>query len=222
MTTNLFKTTLLACLLACAFRLATAQTPNTLPSTGNVGIGTSVPGCKLEVLGASHLNGTLLIDSTAKIGSNLIVTGTTQLSGFEDIALTENRLLAMDANGKIMDGSIVAVKGHYLRLDSALKIGDNSFHLIGSTAVQPVNYMHGTLGPIVINGTPFVLPQNTIINPGSGNVGIGTGTLAPGAKVSVGGNAHFNGIVGLCARFQTAGWRKQPLKWKRGHWHAAR
>jgi hypothetical protein len=197
MTHNLFKTTLFACAFFWVNPFAAAQSPNTLPTTGNVGIGTSVPACKLEVLGASHLNGTLLIDSTAKIGSNLIVTGTTQLAAFEDIGLTENRLLAMDANGKIIDGSLVAVKGHYLRLDSALKIGDNSFHLIGSTAVQPVNYMHGTLGPIVINGTPLVLPQNTIINPGSGNVGIGTGTLAPGAKVSVGGNAHFNGIVGI-------------------------
>ena len=49
-----------------------AQTdPNVLPTIGNVGIGTTTPISKLEVMGTVH------IDSTLKVSDSLSVTGNT-------------------------------------------------------------------------------------------------------------------------------------------------
>lgn len=44
-----------------------AQTPNSVPSTGNVGLGTNSPNCKLEVVGNSRLSGHATIDSTVVV-----------------------------------------------------------------------------------------------------------------------------------------------------------
>lgn len=60
---------------------------NTLPTSGNVGIGTTAPNCKLEVVGEAHVQGRTIVDSSllvkdsvnferdAKIDGNLSVGG---------------------------------------------------------------------------------------------------------------------------------------------------
>lgn len=57
--------TLLTTVLVSGFSLlVNAQTPNNVPSSGNVGIGTTSPNKKLDVIGESELNGKVTMDST--------------------------------------------------------------------------------------------------------------------------------------------------------------
>jgi hypothetical protein len=53
------------CLVASG--LLYSQTPNSVPTTGNVGLGTNSPNCKLEVVGNSRLSGHATIDSTVVV-----------------------------------------------------------------------------------------------------------------------------------------------------------
>ncbi|HXB42360.1 MAG TPA: hypothetical protein VNZ49_17610 [Bacteroidia bacterium] len=66
---------ILAFSLLFSLGFAQTQTPNTMPSTGNVGIGTNQPGSKLEVKGSTRLKGKLTADSAVIINGNTTVGG---------------------------------------------------------------------------------------------------------------------------------------------------
>ena len=96
---------------------------NTLPSTGNVGIGTTAPSATLQVNGTAKIDSALLVkdsivvNKTARIKSDLKVDGKATLKGdvvikegtfkikpLGDTSLAEPGVLLVDANGKVTNG----------------------------------------------------------------------------------------------------------------------
>ncbi len=89
---------------------------NTLPSTGNVGIGTTAPSTKLQVNGSARIDSTLtvkdsmIVDSDAHIRSDLQVDGHTtlekslKLNGLRDSTLVDDEVILIDSTGKLKRG----------------------------------------------------------------------------------------------------------------------
>lgn len=112
----------LICLFVAVSSLSVAQ-DNTLPNTGNVGIGTLNPTARLDVNGnmkidsCLHIKDSLLIEDNARIMQDMRVEGETTLLGDTkidgELTLTNvsyddtflGRLLFADANGKVNGGT---------------------------------------------------------------------------------------------------------------------
>lgn len=89
---------------------------NTLPSTGNVGIGELNPDQKLTVRGSARIDSTLMVkdsmsvDHGAHVGGDLTVDGQTILAGdlilknLLDSTLTDDEVLLIDTDGKVKSG----------------------------------------------------------------------------------------------------------------------
>jgi hypothetical protein len=71
---------LIALMAACP-ALAFAQTPNTVPTTGNVGLGTTAPACKLEVVGNARVTGKTEFDSTLLVRDSVRFESDTKIDG---------------------------------------------------------------------------------------------------------------------------------------------
>ena len=107
MKTPLF-TLLITGIITCSFSQS-----NTLPSSGNVGIGTTSPTERLTVNGSARIDSTLtvrdsmVVDRDAHIGSDLRVDGNTTLEGsltlnaLRDSTLEEDAVLLIDENGTV-------------------------------------------------------------------------------------------------------------------------
>lgn len=107
MKTPLF-TLLFTGIITCSFSQS-----NTLPSSGNVGIGTTSPTERLTVNGSARIDSTLtvrdsmVVDRDAHIGSDLRVDGNTTLEGsltlnaLRDSTLEEDAVLLIDENGTV-------------------------------------------------------------------------------------------------------------------------
>ncbi len=89
---------------------------NTLPTSGNVGIGTTSPSERLTVNGSARIDSTLTINDSmivnrdAHIGSNLQVDGNTTLEGdltlnsLRDSTLIDDEVILIDSTGKVKRG----------------------------------------------------------------------------------------------------------------------
>lgn len=89
---------------------------NTLPTSGNVGIGELNPDQKLTVRGSARIDSTLMVkdsmsvDHGAHVGGDLTVDGQTILAGdlilksLLDSTLTEDEVLLIDTEGKVKSG----------------------------------------------------------------------------------------------------------------------
>lgn len=89
---------------------------NALPSSGNVGIGTTSPQARLQVNGSARIDSTLtvrdsmIVDRDAHIRSNLQVDGNTTLGGdlnlnsFRDSTLIDDEVILIDSTGKVKRG----------------------------------------------------------------------------------------------------------------------
>lgn len=89
---------------------------NTLPTSGNVGIGTTSPAERLTVNGSARIDSTLtvrdsmIVDRDAHIRSDLQVDGNTTLEGdlflksLRDSTLADNGVLLVDSSGKVKNG----------------------------------------------------------------------------------------------------------------------
>lgn len=106
------KTTLFTLLFTGISTCYFSQT-NTLPASGNVGIGVMNPDHKLTVNGSARIDSTLtvrdsmIVDNGAHIKSDLQVDGNTTLEGsltlnaLRDSTLEEEAVLLIDGNGKV-------------------------------------------------------------------------------------------------------------------------
>jgi hypothetical protein len=106
------KTPLFTLLFAGVISYSFSQS-NTLPSSGNVGIGTTSPTERLTVNGSARIDSTLMVrdsmvvDRGAHIGSDLQVDGNTTLEGsltlhaLRDSTLEEDAVLLINENGTV-------------------------------------------------------------------------------------------------------------------------
>lgn len=106
------KTPLLTLLFVTSATYYFSQT-NTLPTSGNVGIGTTSPSERLTVNGSARIDSTLtvrdsmVVDRGAHIGSDLQVDGKTTLNddlilkSLRDSTLEEDAVLLIDENGTV-------------------------------------------------------------------------------------------------------------------------
>lgn len=89
---------------------------NTLPSSGNVGIGTTAPSARLQVNGSARIDSTLMVrdsmivDRDAHIRSDLQVDGNTTLEGnltlnaLRDSTLVTDEVILIDSTGNLKRG----------------------------------------------------------------------------------------------------------------------
>lgn len=93
------------------------QQTNTLPASGNVGIGTTTPQAKLQVRGATRIDSTLYVDDSvsfkgsASVGGSLVVgddifvnDGTLHLKSLGDTSLHTKGILMINEDGKVVNG----------------------------------------------------------------------------------------------------------------------
>jgi len=84
--------------------LGAAQT-NSLPNSGNVGIGTATPQCALEVKGEAAIDGKMRVDSAVLFKDNLKVMGNLKLKDMADANAEPFRFLYVNPNGKVKKGN---------------------------------------------------------------------------------------------------------------------
>lgn len=109
------KTCYVVTILLFVINYSFSQT-NTLPTSGNVGIGTTSPAERLTVNGSARIDSTLtvkdsmIVDRDAHIRSDLQVDGNTTLEGdlllklLRDSTLADNGVLLIDPTGKVKNG----------------------------------------------------------------------------------------------------------------------
>jgi|GEM_PF-3046829 len=164
---------------------------------GNVGIGTSTPGERLDVAGNARIGGNarvsggLRVDSLAGTGQRLIVAEPNgSLNANADIspiiARQIDTLFARDTS------FITSLVTNNTFINSVQTIGDSSYWgLTGSTGTNPSRNFLGTTDNAAL-GLRTNSTERVRIG-ADGNVGIGTTT--PGERLDVAGNARVSGNV---------------------------
>ncbi|HXC04705.1 MAG TPA: hypothetical protein VNZ86_08120, partial [Bacteroidia bacterium] len=168
-------------------------------TSGNVGIGTTTPGYKLDVNGRTHVTGNVILDS------NLTVNGT--FSSSQPITFGNDITVSGNITaGKKVTSSTITVVQPSTTDSTAIK---SSVVWLGGIPSQPAHYgphpfwfgNMTTFTNLYLNSSPTLL-YNTILNSGNaGNVGIGTNS--PGFKLDVKGMTRISGMTMIDGSLRT-------------------
>jgi hypothetical protein len=110
------KTIAFVCMALISIVLS-AQTSNTLPNSGDVGIGTTNPTTKLQVCGTAKFDSTVIIEDTLKVSKDLIINENIIVNGDMNLKSQQGTgfdLLWIDQDGKIIRGGSQSLGGELL------------------------------------------------------------------------------------------------------------
>ncbi|MEO7089086.1 MAG: hypothetical protein ABIZ51_09865 [Bacteroidia bacterium] len=150
-----------------------SQTANTLVPLGNIGIGTLSPQNKLDVIGSTHMNGTVAIDSATVMKDSLRVQGKVVL---------KQKLVV---EGKVTLKKDVNVKQN-LQVDSNLSVAGNT-SVLGNLILKSPN-LNGYSGLLSISAGgsvgPPIFPACDVTTPFW--MKVGNGGTNPGTSTNLG------------------------------------
>lgn len=168
----------------CFVVFAQAQ-DNTLPTTGNVGIGTTQPDCRLTVNGnvridsTLHIKDSLLIEKTATIAEDVKIEGQLILANTQqDTTLNGNEILVRSGNGQVKKLGVDQISNFLYSKFCTTDINYNVTNPIWSNGLnkiftdcpkvfvgigtsQPSSNLHIKVSPLISSGAPILLIENS-------------------------------------------------------------
>lgn len=110
-----------------------SQTPNSLPVSGNVGIGTISPACKLEVVGNARVTGKIDLDSSLIVRDSAYFEGNTKVEGNFVVSGDAEFLNSVKVEGALYNTAISdSVNSRLVGVDRfGQLIGLNNYYLGG-------------------------------------------------------------------------------------------
>ncbi len=167
---------------------------NSLPQTGNVGVGTTTPSCKLQVAGASEFDSTAIFKDSVKIESDLMIKENVHLFGnfyYELFSATigKYRLLHIDDNGKVdVAPNLYTSPNYALEIDGNLLVNGNlDYNVLRANRLAPIDSILA-LGDSTVffnaNYNRFYADLNGVFK----GIGIGENTIARGNNSTAIGN----------------------------------
>ncbi len=182
-------------------------------NVGNVGINTSSPLQKLQISGSGQgTQGILLEDTSQAAGNKLWITqlrtgpSTYQIAPANDSGYANMAGFVMDRSGNVgigttAPGAKLVVQGNGAPVSSAatpngllILSGQGTTNTVLTAGVDNTGgNAHGWLQARHATSGPSYYP--IALNPSGGNVGIGTGTAVPAAKLEVNGTTQLAGNV---------------------------
>lgn len=161
-----------------SFTVIQAQTSNTFPNNGNVGIGTATPNTRLQVTGKVHIDSTLTVMDTLKAMNDIKVDGNVYINGFTYTT-------------KLITPRITSPNGE------EVAIGDSSIHAnFGQNRIYFSN-SQSTVPPLNIQCKGFALGGTV----NSGSAGYAAHSIALGTNIMVDPVADYSVAIGRGSGF---------------------
>lgn len=157
------------------FHCTFAQTPNSVPANGKVGIGTMTPNAKLQVKGCVKIDSSLTVNKSITVKENAAMkgdatfTGNVYLPTLVDTALTTTGVLMIDSTGKVVNGGALSSVLYGEAMNTSPQCLEDGN---GNPIYIPPIWQHENHGM-------FLLEQNCHYSP---RLGIG---VKPSAKVQI-------------------------------------
>lgn len=169
---------------------AFAQQDNSVPNTGNVGLGTMNPTSRLQVNGNVKIDSCIVVEDSAffskdaEVGEDLKVAGSLFLPNINPIGNSDKKYMVIDPSGKVQSTSLTAIVGDIYK---------NNCYVIGDDPQGNPIYPSPTWQSESVAGSQIGYLFTGVNCPA--RVGIGTDT--PTSTLDVRGNGYFLGPIGL-------------------------